>query len=968
MNNLTKPSFSNGLNKYKIEIKTGYSFLFKSNFFSFPYCFKNSRTQNLNTMDRRYPLLIGLILWANSLTLLPQVIPSPKEHFGFNIGDDYMLATYTQTEEYFKKLDASERVKLVDIGMTEEGRHQYMLIISSPENIKNLERYREISIKLARAEGLNDEEARRLADEGRAVVWIDGGLHATEVVGTHQLIETAWQLASRNDRETLEILDNVIVLLVHANPDGQELVSSWYMQESDPQKRRMNIPRLYQKYIGHDNNRDFYMLAMRETRNMARQMFIEWIPQILYNHHQSGPAGTVLAGPPYRDPFNYLFDPLLITSIDALGAAMNNRLNAEGKPGATQRTGASFSTWYNGGLRTTAYFHNIAGLLTEITGSPTPSEIPLVIDRLLPNGATPNPVTPRKWHFRESIDYSISLNYAVLSYASRHRSEVLYNIYRMGMNSIERGSRDNVTITPRIIEAMKKLAESDTAARSSSASGNFAGQQQPRIPLKYYEQVMNDPAFKDARAYIIPSDQTDFPTAVRFVNALILTGIEVHKASGSFTVNGKTYPAGSYVIKTAQAFRPHVIDMFEPQDHPNDLQYPGGPPIPPYDAAGWTLALQMGIKFDRVTDDINGPFIKLPVGVTEPFPAQTLPAGAKAGYLLTPAINNSFRIVNDLLAAGVEVFRVTKDEKNKSNVRAGDFFVPVAARRLLAELISEYGVKVKPASNRPAAMERIVPARIAVWDRYGGSIQSGWIKWILEQYNFPYRTVFSQGIDSGSLKQKFDVIIFPPGAIPAYRGAVQEGQGTFQRQQPGEDVPEPYRNWTGSITAESSIPQLKKFIEEGGIVVATGTSTNLAYHLQLPVRNALVKKSDDGRETPLSNSEFFIPGSLLSVAVDSSLAEAWGMQSRGIIFFDRSPVFSLGDEAETKGVRRLLWFIDEKPLASGWALGQQYLKGNCAGFTAAVGKGKLVAYGPDITFRSQSQNNFRLLFNQLYNY
>ena len=922
-------------------------------------------------MIKRYLILFFTILFAIAAKSTAQTVPSPREHFGFNIGDDYMLATYTQTEAYFKKLTASDRVKLVDIGLTEEGRHQYMLIISSPENIRNLERYREISVKLARAEGLTDDEARRLADEGRAVVWIDGGLHATEVVGSHQLIETAWQLVSRNDRETLAILDNVIVLLVHANPDGQELVSSWYMQEADPQKRRMNIPRLYQKYIGHDNNRDFYMLAMQETRNMSRQLYIEWIPQILYNHHQSGPAGTVLAGPPYRDPFNYLFDPLLVTSIDALGAAMNNRLNAEGKPGATQRTGATFSTWYNGGLRTTAYFHNIIGLLTEITGSPTPSEIPLVVDRLLPSGATPNPVTPRKWHFRQSIDYSVSLNYAVLDYAGRHRNEVLYNIYLMGKNSIERGSRDNITITPRIIDYIKKLSENDTAAaRPSSGTGGLQTRQQTGSLMNYYKQVMNDPAMKDARVYIIPSDQTDFPTAIRFVNALIFTGIEIYKASESFAVKGKTYPAGSYVIKTAQAFRPHILDMFEPQDHPNDLQYPGGPPIPPYDAAGWTLALQMGIKFDRLTDDISGPFIKLPAGVTEPFPAQTLPAGAKAGYLLTPAINNSFRIVNDLLAGGIEIFRVVKEGKNKTNVRPGDFFVPASAeaRRILARLVAEYGVKVKPALQRPAGMEKITPARIAIWDRYGGSIQSGWMKWILEQYNFPYRIVFSQGIDSGNLKQKFDVIIFPSGAIPAFRGAIQESQRTSQYQQPDENIPESYRSWTGSITAEKSIPQIKQFIEEGGTVVVTGSSTNLAYHLQLPVRNALVKISEDGRETPLSNSEFFIPGSLLSVAVDSSLAEAYGMPARGIIFFDRSPVFKLSDEAEAKGVKKLFWFTDDKPLVSGWALGQQYLKDNIAGFTAAVGKGKLVAYGPDITFRSQSQGNFRLLFNLLYCY
>ncbi|MBC7417618.1 MAG: peptidase, partial [Pedobacter sp.] len=386
--------------------------------------------------------LIAMLFCIQSATA--QNIPTPKEHFGFNIGDDYQLANYTQTEAYFKKLaETSKRVKLVDIGKTEEGRSQYMLIITSPENQKNLAKYKEISQKLAHAEGLTQEQAKALAAEGKAVVWIDGGLHANEVVGAHQLIQMAYNLSSKTDAETNKILDNVIVLMTHANPDGQELQSDWYMREKDPKKRSLSgLPRLYEKYAGHDNNRDFFMLNLKETQNIGRQLFVEWIPQIMYNHHQAGPAGTVVAGPPYRDPYNYVFDPMVLTSLDAVGAAMHNRMNVEGKPGYTQRGGSVFSTWYNGGLRTTTYFHNMIGLLTEIVGSPTPSDIPLVPSRLLPNGDSPNPILPQKWYFKNSIDYSVSLNYAVLNYAQRHSDELLFNIYQMGKNSIDRGSKD----------------------------------------------------------------------------------------------------------------------------------------------------------------------------------------------------------------------------------------------------------------------------------------------------------------------------------------------------------------------------------------------------------------------------------------------------------------------------------------------------------------------------------------------
>ncbi|MCR9084811.1 MAG: M14 family metallopeptidase, partial [Cyclobacteriaceae bacterium] len=339
--------------------------------------------------------LFLVVLLFSGIKLQAQQVPTPQSHFGFEIGDDYMLANFTQAEAYFKKVsDASDRVMLTSIGKTEFGRNQPMMIVTAPENFAELDRYKEISQKLARAE-MTREEAEELIKQGKPVVWIDGGLHANEVVGAHQLIQTLYELASRNDEEMLKILDNVIILLVHANPDGMEIMSDWYMRKEDPTKRDQNIPVLYQKYVGHDNNRDFYMNNMSEATNISLQQYVEWIPQIIYNHHQSGPPGSVVAGPPYRDPFNHVFDPLIITSLDAVGAAMINRMHQEDKPGYTRLDGSVFSTWWNGGLRTTPYYHNQIGILTEIIGNPTPSQVPLVPDRLIPNNGTPYPVTPR---------------------------------------------------------------------------------------------------------------------------------------------------------------------------------------------------------------------------------------------------------------------------------------------------------------------------------------------------------------------------------------------------------------------------------------------------------------------------------------------------------------------------------------------------------------------------------------------
>lgn len=915
-------------------------------------------------MKRIRNLLLAFLWCGMGNEMLAQTVPSPEEHFGFYMGQDYRLANYTQTAEYFKKLAESDRVELVEIGKTEEDRPQYMLVISSPGNIQKLSEYKSISKKLAYGEALDEETATQLANTGKAIVWIDGGLHATETVGSHALIEIAYQLASKTDPETTRILDEVIVLVVHANPDGQELVADWYMRNADEAKRAMDIPRLYQKYIGHDNNRDFYMVNMKESENMSRQLFLEWMPQVMYNHHQSAPAGAVVAGPPYTDPFNYNIDPLVMTGIDAVGASMINRLNLEDKPGFTRMKGSPFSTWYNGGLRTVTYFHNVIGILTEIIGSPTPMEVPLVPERLIPNNNTPFPVTPQKWHFKQSIDYSVSLDYAILDYAARHREHVLFNMYKMARNSIEKGSKDHWQLTPRNIDVINEAYQADLA------SGKIKKEQEESyygsrniIPDEYYDAVFANPEKRDARAYVLAANQPDFPTAVKFINALIKSGIIIQKATADFTLNGKPYPKGSYIVKTDQAFRPHIIDMFEPQDYPNDFAYPGGPPIRPYDVAGWTLAYQMGIEFDRILDSVDGPFERLPHGVLETPQAKTTPKGGK-GFLINGHINDAFVAVNDLLKAGIPVYRV---QEPTEGLPIGSFYVPAKGAALLTKAGEQLGVQVLAATRTPAKMAPIKPARIALFDHYGGSMPSGWARWMLEQYHFAFNLVFPQEIDAGNLNEKYDVILFIEQGIPTYQGEGVGGRGGFggRRGPAAEDIPTEYRHMLGSLTAEKSIPQLKAFLEKGGTILTTGSSTALAYHLGLPVKNALVE-TVDGKEQPLPGERFYIPGSVLRVKVAPAIDGAWGMHEYVDVFFQNSPVFQFKPEADRQQIETLAWFDTDKPLRSGWAWGQQYLEDGIAGFKAPVGKGTLYAYGPQITYRAQPHGTFKFLFNALY--
>jgi len=883
---------------------------------------------------------------APARTQSPAAVISPRTAFGSGIGDDYFLATYRQLESYWQRLDAeSDRVALVDIGRTEEGRTQWMAVVSAPENLARLDRYREIARRLAVADGVSDGDARALAQEGKAVVWIDGGLHANEVLGAQQLIELVYQLASGSDAETLRILRDVVVLAVHANPDGHELVANWYMRTPDPRRRSLaGVPRPYQKYVGHDNNRDFYLSSQAETRNMNRVLYREWFPQIVYNHHQAGPAGTVMFAPPFRDPFNYVFDPLIPAGIDLVGAAMQARFAAEGKPGVTTRGGSSYSTWWNGGLRTTAYFHNQIGLLTETIGGPTPTAVPFVPERQLPSGDLPYPVAPQPWRFRQSIEYSMTANRAVLDFASRYRETLLLNVYRMGRNAIERGSRDSWTPVPRRVQA----ARADAGGRGA-------------VPPEVFERVFRDPRQRDPRGYILPSDQPDFLTAMKFAGALLAAGVTVQRATADFTVQGRRYPAGSLVVKTAQAFRPHVLDMFEPQEHPHEVAYPGGPPVPPYDNAGWTLAFQMGVKFDRVLDAFDGPFEAL--ADARPAPGTVDGAAAPAGYLVRHHQNDAFVAVNRLLRGGHEVYWPADRAVGGAPGATGMMFIAAsgargASRPVLEKAASELGLAFTGVASRPAgASLRLQPVRVGLWDRYGGSSSSGWMRWLLERYEFPFEMVYPPMLDTADLTARFDVLILPTEAVPA--GTAPAGPFV------PDDAPADDRARAGAISWGRTVPRLKQFVEQGGTLILIGRASAIAERFGIGLADALVETTGRGAPAPLPREKHYVPGSVLRVAVDNTLPLGYGFEKEVDVFFDDSPVFRLDPRAGARA-SRVAWYPTAASLRSGWALGQHYLRGGAAVIDAPLGRGRVLVFGPEITNRAQSHATFKFLFNGIY--
>jgi hypothetical protein len=937
----------------------------------------------------------------------PGKVTSPKEEWGHNVGDDYFLANYQQLIAYWRKLEKeSPRVHIQEIGKTTEKRPQLMAMITSPENYKQLEHYKDISARLSHAEGLTDDQARALAKEGKTVVWIDGGLHATEVLGAQQLLEMVYQMASLTDEETLRFLNDVILLCVAANPDGMDLVSDQYMKYGN-----MSTPVLYNHYAGHDDNRDSFMNALDETTNVSRVMYREWFPQIMYNHHQSGPAGSVMFAPPFRDPFNYFFHPMLPANIDLIGSIMATRFIAEGMPGVTSRKGASYSTWWNGGFRTTAYFHNQIGILTEAIGNPTPQSIPFTTRFAIGDSNMWWPIPPQEvWHFRQSIDYSITANRAVMDFASRFRENTLYRIYEMGRDEIKWGSQDHWTFTPHELERIQAQVAAATppaaaapaaAGRGAAAGGGRGGGGRGGGGGPALYAALTTKELRDPRGFIIPSNQDDFGTATRFVNALIKSGITVLRATAPFTVAGKQYPANSYVVKTAQAFRPHVMDMFEPQDHPDDIPYPGAAPTPPYDDAGWTLAFQMGVQFDRILDGFDGPWERLKDLAKVPAGAVKSTQGV-AGYYFTHKANNSFIAVNRLLAANEEVSWLAGGPMG-----VGTFYVAAKPTTLaiLQKASTDLGVSFEAtATAPPGPAAKLRKLRIGLVDHVGGGMPTGWTRLVFKDFEFPYvedtNDVFPPEINTGNLHAKYDVLVFnneslgggggrgggggafggdmppaggdnPPGAAAGAgaqggrggRGGGQTGVRAANDDRPAP-LPEPEK-WArrrGSITPEG-FAALKQFVQDGGTIIAIGSAANGAIQqFQLPLANHLVKA--DGATIP--RTDYFVPGSILRVAVDPNNPLAHGYDNQADIFFSNSSVWKLNPAASGPTARPVAWFPNDTPLHSGWAWGQKYLDKGILMAEAAVGKGHVILFGNELIFRSEPHGSFKFFFNGLY--
>ena len=852
------------------------------------------------------------LLWASACQPAETALPVPADVIGFAPGEDYKLAGYGPIAEYFEALAAStDRMVLERIGESTRGAPLYLAAVSAPENLARVERYKEITRTLAYARDpaggygtiLAEAEARRLAREGKVIVWIDGGLHATEVSHGQVMPEMARHFVTDESEEGRRIRENTILLLmVNMNPDGLDIVADWYMSNVGTEHEMSSVPELYHHYVGHDNNRDWYMLTQVETQAVTRQLYHNWFPQIVYNQHQSAPFPGRIWMPPFANPVNPNLDPLLVSSLNQMGHSMRKRFDLEGKPGVS--SDMVFDLWWNGSMRGGPDYHNMLGFLTETAGSgyATPrcyeeEEFPPdfgprsgFLPTRTPSTNYNNPWRGGCWHIRDAMDYMMTAAQAVAATAATLKEEYLFNHYWMGRRQIERGMR--------------------------AEGGPFA--------------------------YVLDPEASHDPSTVfEFMDLMSQSGIEFLAAREDFSAGGQEFGAGSYVIPP-QAFRPYVVDLMEPKQFPDRRQFPGGPPVPPYDMTGYELRFQMGLEAANIDEPFEMPggewgVVDAPEGAVEG-------AGGGAGYLLDATSNWVYRGLGSYLEGGGRLFRATRPvESPGGGVGAGAFWLPGLTEEQARGLAGGHGLDLTGLAAAPeeAGLAEVRPPRVAIYRSWRAPMPEGWTRWVLDHYGIAWENVWDADVRAGDLS-RFDVVVLPA-----------QGEAAIAEGHPAGSMPEPYTGGLGEEGAEA----LRAFVQDGGWLVAFDASVDYAIStFELPLRN-LVRG--------VAPTDFFLPGSIIRLEVDATHPLGYGMDSEAVTLFARSQV--LEPTGPAPGISTPLCYPRTDYLLSGWTLGgDRYLAGRAAAADVEVGRGRVILFAFTPHFRGQPRNTFKLLFNALW--
>lgn len=808
--------------------------------------------------------------------------PTPTQHFGHEPGADYKIADFPQIKSYFDKLAASsERIRIEEFGRSSGGRPLFVAYISSAENLKKLDRFKEISRRLALSQA-TAEEARALASEGKAIVWIDSGLHASEVACAQHAPDLAYRLITGDSEETRKIRQNVILMQVPViNPDGLDMVAKWNAEVTGTPHERAQLPFLYQKYAGHDNNRDWFMLNLPETRHVTRLLFQEWFPQIVYNQHQVATFPARIFIPPYAEPLNPNIQPSVMEGINLIGATMKERLSRENKAGALSYYG--FDAWWNGGLRSVPAFHNMHGILTETAGNawaiPRTYSIKELPD-LFPNGIPTKqptvfyerPWLGGKWTMRDAIDYMLTCDFAILELAASRSSQFLTKAWELAQANLEAGRKQS------------------------------------------------------PYAYVIPLDerQRDPYTAVSMVERMQAAGVQVQIARASFEWKGHSYPAGTLVLPAAQPFRGYLLDLMEPQKYPELRAGQNGPTKRPYDVAGWTLPLQMGVHVERADDRFAASL--------EPAMRVRLPEPR-----LDHADNSSFLATADLLDRGTKV----RWSKEGAIVKPGDAGFESAAYEL----------------KRP---------RVGLYQSWPEMIDAGWTNYVLDEFRVPHTIIRKEDFQRGKLHERFDTIVLSQQRAEQILHGIREGEASG-RGRPGELPALQKPEYMGGIGV-TGLAHLEEFVRDGGTLIALDNATELPLQFfPVGVKGTLRVRDINDPDDPDS---YYCPGSLLRITVDTGNPINFGMPSEAVVMSTGGQAFEISvlpefnkDEREVKTLAR---YATSNLLASGWISGERAVLGKPIAVESRLGKGRVVMFGFRPQFRGQSHGTYKMLLNAIY--
>ena len=844
------------------------------------------------------------------LILLPflifsQTLKSPQEYFGFPMGADKKLINWSQIVEYFHLLDqASDNIKVVELGQTTLKRPFIMAYISSAVNLNQLEHYKTIQKKLAYPYGVSEAVAKELITEGKLVMLLSMNIHSTEIAASQESVELAYELATRRDETVKKIRDNVILLMIPSlNPDGQDLISNWYNHHVGTKYEGSRLPILYHHYAGHDNNRDWFMFNLKESQLVAPVLYQQWFPEIVYDQHQMGSRGPRIFLPPYKDPINPNVPSLLLSEVNMLGKYVTSELTEDGFTGIIN--GMLFNSYFEGTMSKTPLWHNMIGILSELASVriATPLYFPrgslgkygAEIQRYSRGVEFLNPWPGGWWRLRDIVEYEKAAAYSMLGFAVKFKEKIKKNFYTLNKQNIEQGDR--------------------------------------KAPYQV----------------VIPLNQYDPSSAELMLERLRLGGVQIYKADKPIIYDGKQYAKGSYIIPLAQPARSYIKDLFEIQKYPNLSDYPDGPPSRPYDFTGWTLPLQMGVKAFFTDEQI-----RVEMREVQKFSFDTLAEKVEQSnyYAIEARYNNAFTLINDLLKNNINVF-CSKEEFADGSITRDSFIIQdkqgLSEKLTVLSLryhVPVYGVQSVDTQN----MQRIHRPKTAIYQPWGGNIDEGWTRLVLDNFHFDYTVLRNKAIKTGNISSKYDVIILPSMSVNQLVEAKRE-----KSPEPfigSAEMPEKYRGGIG----KEGVKNLKSFILNGGTLITLGSSCDFAIDkLRVPAENVVKAKS---------RKEYFSPGSLVEIHLNKEHPITFGMPEKTAVRFTTSPAFRLLSHIQPS--KAVGYFGEDNPLLSGWLIGDELLAGKTVLAEIPTEKGRVILFGFRVQSRSQTYGTFKLLFNAIY--